>query len=255
MRKLVALACGLSIGAAAHAQAGPSADPLQARLQKLAVAAGDLQKHLPNFACKETLVSQEIRGGKVKTQAQAAGDLRVERDKDGKPVEQFQPTQMNGRPVGPGPLKFPIYVSGGFKNDLDIFQGELQSCFLFKLSGNRLDFESSPDATTPGCKDHSDMHGFALLSGDDITHLERRVAEDAARGRNAVPFGSIDLSRVGLGDSSFLLSTHVIAELPKGKSTYRWEATYSECRLFQVKSTVQPVNVDEVPVVSGPAHP
>ena len=241
MRKLLVVACLLSPGATARGQAASATRATQMKLNKIAVAAENLEKHLPSFACKETLISQEISGGKVKRLVQAVGELRVQRDRDGKLGEHFQATQRNGQPVTPGPLRLPIFVSGGFKNALDLFRTKMQSCFDFVATGNRIDFESSREAYGSDCKDQSAIKGFAFLNDvGDVAHVERRIPQDVAQRRNAVPFGSIDLNRVELGDTSFLLATHVITETPKGKSVYRWEATYSECRLFSTSVKIGP---------------
>jgi len=90
-----------------------------------------------------------------------------------------------------------------------------------------------------------------LNSNGDISHLETRIPEELARQRNLVSSGSIDLSRVELGDKSFLLSTHVVADMRM--STYHWEATYTECKLFSVNVTIGPATgVDPADGGSGP---
>jgi hypothetical protein len=241
MRRLVVLTILLSPAIAVHGQSAAIPDLLQSRLEKLAVVSEDLEQHLPSFACKETLLSQENRGGKVKRVVRAVGDLRVQRDGTGKLGEHFQATEMNGRAIKPEKLRLPMFVSGGFKNALDFLRVDSQACFRFSLAGNRLDFDSGSEALAPGCEKHIATRGFALLGDNgDIIHLERRVPDEVALQRNAVPFGAIDLSRVELGGNSFLLSTHVIADIPNDKSTYHWEATYSECRLFSVSVKIGP---------------
>ncbi len=240
MPRIIAFFVVVSLGVAALGQTASNAT-LQARLARLAAASEDLQKHLPSFACKESLISQELRGSKVKREVRASGELRVLRDGTGKPAEHFMAAQRNGQTITPDRLRAPIYVSGGFANVLDYFKADMQGCFRYSVSGNRIDFESSPDVHTALCDHHSDTRGFALFDGDnDITHLERTVPYEIARQRNAVPYASIDLSRVELGGSSFLLSTHVIAEIPIRKDNLRWEANYSECRLFSVSVTIGP---------------
>jgi len=253
MRRFIALVCAMSLGAAARGQSAPAADSLQARLANFALAADDLQKHLPSFGCKETFTSQELRGRKVKMQVHAAGEVRVQRESDGKLAEHFHATELDGRPIASQKPQFPVFVSGGFKNALDYLDADLQPCFHYSLHGDRLDFESASDAPMPHCATHTETRGFALLNDKgDIAHMERSVPVDLARQRNAVPFGSIDVTRIELGGSSFLLSTHVIAEMPRGKSTYHWEATYADCRLFAVTVKIGPATEVE-PENAGPA--
>jgi len=259
--RLAGVAVLLACAAAAHGQAAATADGLQGKLAKLAAASEDLEEHLPSFACKETLVSRELRGKKVKTEVRAAGELRVMRDPTGKLNERFEASEMNGRPITPDNLRLPMFVSGGFRNALDFLRADLQMCFRFSIAGNRLNFDSGTEAATPECAKHTETRGFALLSSDgDIVHMERQVPVELAQQRNAVPFGSIDLNRTDLGGKSFLLSTHVRAEIPKGKSTYRWEATYSDCRLYSVSVTIGPATLVDPDAHgsgggSGPTNP
>jgi hypothetical protein len=259
MRRLAALTIVLLLAAAARGQSAATSDSLQGKLARLAVASEDLQQHLPSFTCKETLVSQEVRGGKVKMEVRAAGELRVLRDPTGKLNERFQATERNGKPIRPDKLRLPIFVSGGFKNALDFVHADTQACFHFSMTGNRMEFESGSEASRPVCANHTETSGFALLNDNgDISHLELRVPEDLARQRHSVPFGSIDLSRIELGGKSFLLSTHVVADMEK--FTYHWEATYSECRLFSVGVTIgpaTPVDTDNhgSGAGSGPTNP
>lgn len=261
MRKLVALAVALSLAPAVRAQSAATPDSLHGKLEKLAVASDDLEQHLPSFACKENLVSQELREGKVKMEVRAAGELRVVRDADGKLNERFQATEQNGQPIRPEKLRLPIFVSGGFRNALDFLHPDEQACFRFTLAGDRLEFESGLVAATAGCVRHTETRGFALLRDNgDIAHVELRVPEDLARQRDTVPFGALDLSRIELGGKSFLLSTHVVAEILRGKSTYHWEATYSDCKLYSVSVKIgpaTPVDTDNggSGAASGPPNP
>lgn len=237
MPRLVLLTLTLSLTAGVLAQSVPSD-----KLHQLAIAADDLQHHLPAFACTESFVSQEIRNGKVRTQVKGSGDLRVQLGPDGKLAEHFQVTEVNGHPSTK--LRVPMFVSGGFQNVLGIFQPDVQPCFDFTASANRIDFSSSPNPT-PACKGHSDVTGFAILDADgNILHLEHRIPVDIAHQRKAVPFGALDITRTDLGGATFPLSTHVVADIPgtrpEDKSTYHWEATYSNCHLFAVTIKISP---------------
>ena len=229
MRTLLLVACALLTACPAHAQD----NALRARLRTLAAAAEALENKLPAFACRESLLSQEIRGKKIKRQMQAVGDLRVQADADGDLDERFTPTEVNGRAYKPGSLHPPIFVTGGFRHALGQFRPQDQPCFDFRLAGNRMDYTSRADPAE-ACDAKSGIHGFALFDdAGNLLHIEQHVDEDAARRRNIIPFAALDLSQVDLGGTTFLLSTHVIAEKHADDSTYRWEATYSACRLFE----------------------
>ena len=213
---------------------------MQSRLQNLAQAAELLHDHLPAFACHETLTSEELRKGKLKRRVDAAGELRVQPAQDGKFDERFQASEVDGKPHV-GSIHVPIFVSGGFKNALDLFMPEDQKCFTYKLSSSRLDFRSPLFAEGELCSQRTGITGFAQFDEDgNLDHIELRVEEARAVERNVVPFGALDLSRVDLGGTTYLLSTHVIAERPRDKSVFRWEATYSNCRLYQVTVKIGP---------------
>ena len=245
MRSLPFLGWALFTAVAANAQtASPdeTAPPalLQSRLQILAQAAELLHDHLPAFACHETLTSEEVRKEKVKRRVDAAGDLRVQPAEHGKLDETFRATEVDGKPRTGG-LHVPIFVSGGFKNALDLFMPEDQKCFTYKLAGNRLDFRTPLFAEGELCSQRTGITGLALFDDDgNLTHIELHVQDERAIERNVVPYGALDLSRIDLGGTTYLLSTHVIAERPHDKSVFRWEATYSNCRLYQVTVKIGP---------------
>jgi hypothetical protein len=256
MRKIIGLAFALSLalranGQGVSGQTVPSQSiagqaPLQVKLDKLAAASEELRKHLPSFTCKESLISQELRGGKVKMEARASGQLRVLRNGEGKPVEHFEAAERDGQTIAPDKLRVPIFVKGGFTDVLGFFQSDIQPCFHYSGSGNRVDFESIANAHAPQCEKQSETRGFALFSDNgDIAHVERTVPVEVARQRNWAPFAAIDLSRVELGGSSFLLSAHVVADLPDGRSTYHWEADYTGCKLFSVNVKIGPATMAE----------
>jgi hypothetical protein len=233
MRIRVALGCVVLAAVSAHAQ-GPGEETLRSRLRALAVAAELLEHRLPAFACHETFTSQELRGGKVKREMHAAGELRVQPDSDGKLDETFQATEVNGRPHVGFP-RVPMFVSGGFKNALSLFHPADQRCFSYRLSGTGIEFESRPEATGEVCRQKTGITGFAGFDeAGNLVHIEHRVEEERAHERNVVPIAALDVSRIDLGGTTFMLSTHVVAEGQAGKSTYRWEASYTGCRLYQV---------------------
>ena len=235
----LALACAVLPHAAAHAQHADDA-LLQVRLQTLADAAQKLKNNLPAFACQETFTSQQLRGRKVKRRVTAAGELRVQPDEDGKLDENFRLTELNGRPAQGFP-RAPIFVEGGFQNALQLFAPSDQKCFTFQLTGNRIDFSSRPNAPDVPCGRRTGISGFALLdTSGNLTHIESHVAPESAARRNIVPYAVLDLSPVELGGTTFLLSTHVIAEKPLDKYILRWEASYIGCRLYQVTVKIGP---------------
>ena len=222
-----------SLGPVRMAQA-PRDEALQSRLRTLAAAAELLQSNLPAFACHETLISQQLQRGKVKRQVTGAGELRVQPGEDGKLDENFHTTELNGRPSSDFP-RVPIFVEGGFQNALQLFLPSDQKCFNFRLTGNRMEFASRPDAPEEPCGRRTGITGFALFNASGtLTHIESHTEGNSAARRNIVPYAALDLSPVELGGAVYLLTTHVIAERPLDKITLRWEANYTACRLYQV---------------------
>ena len=234
----LALACVLATASAASAQE----DSLDSRLHTLAAAAERLQSDLPAFACHETFTSQQLQRGKVKRQVTGAGELRVQPGDDGKLDENLQLSELNGRPAQGFP-RAPIFVEGGFQNALQLFSPSDQRCFSFHLAGNRLDFASRDDGPAEPCLRRTGVNGFALFDASGVlTHIENHVTGESAARRSIVPYAALDISPVELGGTTYLLSTHVIAEKALEKATLRWEATYSGCRLYQVTVKIGPAS-------------
>ena len=221
----------------AHAQ--PNGN-LQSRLRTLAAAAELLDSKLPAFACHETFTSQLLQGHKVKRQVTGAGELRVQPDDHGKLDEDFQTVEIDGRPAQGFP-RVPIFVEGGFQNAIQLFRPSDQRCFIFRSQGDRIEFQSRPDAPEDPCGRRTGVSGYALLDASGtLTHIESHTEDEAASRRHIVPYAALDLSQIQLGGTTFLLSTHVVAELNVGKTTRHWEATYSGCRLYQVTVKIGP---------------
>ncbi len=236
MRRSIVLGCVFAVALAACAQ--HAGDELALRLQQLGTAADALESRLPAFTCRESLTSQELRGGKVRRQVQAAGDLRVLTLSNGKMDERFTVTEINGKPARPGQLRVPLFVTGGFRHALAMFREQDQGCFDFRLAGQRIDIKSRVPASE-ACSDKTDVTAMALLDETGgLTHLEFSIPPDVAEPRHAIPVGALDFSPADLGGKKFLLSTHVVATRPSGKSTYRFEANYTSCHLFQATVTL-----------------
>jgi hypothetical protein len=215
---------------------------LQAQLKRLAATAESLQHDLPSFSCRENGLSQVVKKGKVKTQVQFAGDLRVQRGPDGRLHERLQTTEVNGKPLSGNTFKRPIFVEGGFDESLDYFLPAEQGCFHFVGSAGRVDFQSPPGSfDRPACVDMGAPNGFVLLdSADRVTHIERTVPSEYANQVSVVDFSGIDFIWTELDGTMYPLSAKMVAEVPKGDETLHFEATYSGCHLFKATSTVLP---------------
>ena len=248
----VALCCAgcACMGAAgqAAAETGPSAasppaatPTLGQELRRLGAAAESLEHTLPSLTCKETAASEIFAGKKSRERDEFTATLRAKRGEDGVLDETFEVTTLNGKAPRRS-VRFPFYVSGGFDRSMRYFAPAQQVCYRYWLTPGRIDFSTAPDvALHAQCLDEG-MHGFALLDADgDVVHLERTVTSKPAEERGIAPFASIDFGEVELGGKTFRLSRHMLSESWQGRFTLRFDATYTDCRLFTATVTIGPV--------------
>jgi hypothetical protein len=146
-------------------------------------------------------------------------------------------TSMNGKLAKQGELRMPLFVRGGFQYALSMFRPEDQACFEYRLIGQRIDINSH-ETSTEACREKTDFTATALMDENGLlTHFEFSAPVDVAEARHIIPTAALDFSTADLGGTTFLLSTHVVAQKPVGKSTYRFEANYTGCQLY--KATVK----------------
>jgi len=226
---------------AAPAKAAAPVLTLQAELGRLGAEAESLHKDLPNFACKETAVSQILKKKKVKTEVRFSADLRVRRG-NGRSDETSHYTEVNGKPFEGVEPRAPFMVEGGFDQALDYFRPFTQRCYVYTLKPGRVDFESTPRSSEdPVCEGRGSSRGFALLNDDGgVTHVERTVDDADATRFGLVQFAAVDLMPVELNGKTYQLSSKMVAEVPKGDYTEHFEATYSTCHLFKATITIRP---------------
>lgn len=215
---------------------------LEKELAQLGAGADELDKALPSFTCTETGTSQATRGRKVIRDVKFSATLRAHRVNDtGAHNETFTITELNGQPYT-GAYAFPLYVSGGFDKGMLYFAPRLQACYTYALLPGRIDFATSPDVDQhPQCRNEK-LEGFALLDKNgNVTHLERRVPAEIANQSRLAPFTSIDFAPVELNGQTFRLAQHMISEHTYEHTRARFDVTYSECKLFHVTVTIDPL--------------
>jgi hypothetical protein len=242
MKRTLTLCCALFLASNAAAQQG-AAPTLKQELQRLGAAASALDHSLPSFTCEETVVSQRLHGKKAEQQTNFTATLRAKRAADGTLAESYWLTTLNGNPFSASSFSLPVYVTGGFDRAMIYFLPSLQACYRYNLSPGRIDFETAPDiASHPICKNEG-MHGFALLDADgNVTHLERRVSLQGAKDLHLAPFAAFDFANVDLSGRTYRLSHHLLAEIPQGRSTGRFDATYTDCHLYTATVTLGPAS-------------
>lgn len=243
----------------ASGQAAPDSQAaLRDELKVLGAAAQSLQHDLPSFECTETALSQSLKKGKVKEQVRFVADLRAQRGEEGRLHEKFDVTEVNGRPYKGKGFEPPFVVLGGFGEALNFFLPARQSCFRYRLSEGRIDFDSPPgtfDRTE--CGETGAPHGFALLdAAGNATHLERQVPPEFAREVHVVDSTAIDFVPIELDGKVYPLTFKMVADVPKEDGvTLHFEATYTGCHLFKATSRILP-GITPVPEGDGAApHP
>ena len=227
---------------------------LQDELKKLGVAAQSLQRDLPSFECQETALSQVIQRGKVKDRMRFVAKVRVERAGAGRLDEELEVSEVNGKPEK-GRFDPPFLVGGGFGESLVYFLPATQPCFLYTLSGARIDF-----APAPGVADRAQCigkaaTGFLLLDNvNNPAHLERTAPHEYSQQLLVVHFSAVDFMPAELDGKMYSLTSKVVAEEPKENGvTLHFEATYTGCHLFKATSRILPGET-VVPEPGGP-HP
>jgi hypothetical protein len=226
---------------AAMAQEAPALD-LKGELQRLGEAATTLEHTLPNFTCQEKAISRALKGKKVTMTTEFVSTLRAQRAADGSLDESFSFSEVNGKPFTNGTFRLPVYVSGGFDKAMRYFAPTLQVCYRYSLSPGRIDFAAINDPPgQPQCKE-KDLQGFALLDAEgNATHVERRVAPEAAQAVHEATYAAVDFAAVALNGRTYWLSQHLYAEMPMFHHPTTFSADYTDCKLFTATVTLHSV--------------
>ena len=234
---------------------------LAAILERLGAQAARLEHSLPSFSCTETAVSQEIRPNKNPQKEQVVrrvsytATLRVRRLPDGTLSESPDYSIVDDKPFRGGGFVLPAYAEGGFRHALGFFLPADQRCYRYSLTADatRINFAASPGAAADRSCRSSGVTGFATLDAQgELVHIERRATGPAAEAHGLIPFASIDLAPVALGGSEFQLSSHLLSERRNGRFVDRFEASYTNCKLFTATVTIGPA--EEV-APELPPHP
>jgi hypothetical protein len=227
--------------------------PLQQELQRLGAAATALDHTLPSFTCEEAVLSQRLHGKKLQQQTSFTATIRARRSADGTLDESYALTTLNGNPFTGGGFSLPVYVRGGFDRAMLYFLPSLQACYRYRLSPGRIAFETAPDAASNATCKNQGMRGFALLdAAGNVTHLERRVSPKATVELHLANFAAFDFASVDLDGHTFRLSHHLLAEIQRGRTTGRFDATYTHCHLYTATVTLGPATELPPPDTSNP---
>jgi hypothetical protein len=235
------LACPAAAQVPSPAAEVSQSPALRSELEQLGVVAEALDRSLPSLTCQETAVSEIIDRGKVKKHVEFSATLRAVRTPGSALKESLSVTTLNGKPHSGANPGFPYFTNGGFDSAMVFFLPERQACYRFSLSPGRIDFETAADVEAHRQCRPDGVQGFALLDGEgNVIHMERHVSAQATNDFHLVPFAAIDFAPVTLNGQVFRLSQHLVSEGSIGRATGRFEATYSDCKLFTVSVKIGP---------------
>jgi hypothetical protein len=176
------------------------------------------REHLPSLECDETMLSQEVKNGKVKREVKIKATLRELRDENepGGFRDDYTFKSVDGKPAKPNfrTPYLPYFVYNVFANSLGIGETPRPTCFNYRFAtlddGRTLQFNID---TKPGIRDLSckkipdDYHKMMLIdmASGAVRHIERRVSPQFADNNLEIPYVTIDYAPQRLGEETFWL--------------------------------------------------
>lgn len=245
-RTLIPLAV-VALAASLQAQESATSSRLQRLLAHLGEEASALNRTLPSFTCLQTASSDELRESrheqpaKVLRHVEFTANLRVRRVADGNLVESAEFLTVNGKPFDANGFTMPAYAQGGFLQAVSYFLPDQQHCYVYTLTGDRVDFTAAPDAAADSRCRSAGTTGFALLDDEGhLKHIERTVSAYGVAVYHLIPYAAVDMVPVTLNGVTYPLSSHLVSQRPNGRSLDRFESSYTNCRLFTATVTIGP---------------
>ena len=212
---------------------------LQQTLTRAAAQADALQSHLPSFTCRVSGHSDVLHKGQLARSVPFHGTIRAVRGADGRMREDTTYTDVDGKPYND--KHHPYFVHGGFTDVLTYVSSALQSCSDFTPGPDgRVDF-AAHQPTPKGCGLYTGMRGFFTTDADgNVTHIERTLPPSDDDWTNLVPFAVVDLKPVELKGQTYRLASHIRSERPMEDVVQRFEADYTDCKLFTTEFRILP---------------
>ena len=236
MNVRLALSLSLLLPALALRAQGPD---LIATLARAAAQADALQSQLPSFTCKVSGHSDVVHNGQLEHSTPFHGTVRAVRQADGRMAEATTYSDVDGKPYNE--KHHPYFVQGGFTDVLTYVSAALQSCSRFAPGPDgRVDF-TAIEPPPVGCGKWHGLHGFIVTDGEgNVTHIERSLPPTDDDWTNLVPFAAVDLKAVELKGQTYRLASHIRSERPMEDVVQRFEADYTECKLFTTEIRILP---------------
>jgi hypothetical protein len=220
------------------------------------VSMNQVWSSLPDFVCKEKIVSSTLDKGKTKEQrviesvftAQRKEQIRPDGTKVYSLVESREPTMIDRKPAAKDAKmpRAPLFFDGLAANILFIADGpRLQASPAVTIDGR---FTMRIGFTTKDSQEFLQLEFPAIVSGLQIAaqssnalHVENRFG--ALHSGGGIPV-SADFQSVEIDGNAYWLPKLVKAEAVGGKNeTLTYTAEYTECKKFQVSVEIRPVVV------------
>lgn len=231
----------------AAAQQLPTPEELLARLYAYTA---DYRSSLPSLSCDESIISQRLKKGKVKSEVRIESTLRELRkpalDRDDPFTEEHTFRTVNGKPAK-AEVKIPYFVQGGFANMVGFSHPERAPCIDYRVAAGdrpgtvRMDMSARTDATSANCAAiFKGYHGVILTDPETgrILHSERTIDPEESIRQKQPYFGSVEYGPAQLGDRTYWLPQRLFAHDNKDES--RMYATYSSCHRFGSEVRILP---------------
>jgi len=214
---------------------------------------------VPNFVCKEHIVSQEVHEGKIKREITVDAVFSVTRStvKASALEESREIKLVDGKPAPSKKTIMPLSFSGGFSGALN----------KFLSSDHRLCFEYAADASTPPTNgvaaftftakpaSASDPECASIQPGTmgrftvdtasmQVTHIERTVPNPVGKDRTVLGTAAVDYAPVVLNGKGFWLPITITAFTTETSKTdgARFTAHYSDYHRFAATAVIVPAD-------------
>ncbi len=210
------------------------------QIRRVIAYAEAYREHLPSLECDETMLSQDVKNGKVKWEVKIKATLRELRDEKepGGFRDEYTFKTVDGKPAKPN-FRTPYFVYNVFANSLGIGESPRPACFDYRFAtlddGRTLQFDidSKPGVRDPACKKiPPDYHKMMLIdtASGAVRHVERSLSPQFADNTLEIPSVTIDYAPQRLGEQTFWLPVRFEASDPHKEG--RMIATYSNFRRY-----------------------
>jgi hypothetical protein len=217
-------------------------------IQRIIDYARNYREHLPSLECDEAMLSQHVKGGKVKQEVRIKATLRELRD-EGEPggfKDDYTFKTVDGRPAK-AHFKKPYFVYNVFANSLGIGERAQPRCFDYGFAeledGKTLRFTMDLKASFPFavCDKIPDGYHKVMLidqASGAVRRVERSISPAYALRSLEIPYVAIDYAPQQLGDETFWLPVRFEASDPNQEG--RMIATYSNFHRYKGVAKILP---------------